>query len=111
MAWSEYTCVRKRCLSLRHSGRDAFSEAVIFLPRFVTRYYNLTLKITASVLHGLRKRVRESIDGVRTSVSYSIYLVSQEIVAALKSERAALGSRYIEVRRLVSLQKAHYPDV
>ena len=38
-----YTCVRKR--SPRH---DAFSQAIIFLPRSTT-----------SVLHGLRKRVRE----------------------------------------------------
>ena len=47
------------CLAPRHSGRDAFSGAIIFLLRFVTKYYSLTLKITASVLHGFRKRVRE----------------------------------------------------
>ena len=45
---NSYTCVRKRCLSLHHSDRDAFSGAVIFLPRFVTKPYSLTLKITAS---------------------------------------------------------------
>ena len=59
MALSEYTCVRKLCLAPRHSGRDAFSRAIIFLLRSVTKYYSLTLKITASVLHGLRKCVRE----------------------------------------------------
>ena len=59
MALSEYTCVRKLCLAPRHSGRDAFSKAIIFLLRSVTKYYSLTLKITASVLHGLRKCVRE----------------------------------------------------
>ena len=37
---------------------DAFSWVIIFLLRSVTKYY-MTLKITASVLHGLRKRVRE----------------------------------------------------
>ena len=56
---SEYTCVRKLCLAPRHSGRDAFSRAIIFLLRSVTKYYSLTLKITASVLHGFRKCVRE----------------------------------------------------
>ena len=59
MALSEYTCVGKLCLAPRHSGRDAFSRAIIFLLRSVTKYYSLTLKITASVLHGLRKCVRE----------------------------------------------------
>ena len=59
MALSEYTCVRKLCLAPRHSGRDAFARAIIFLLRSVTKYYSLTLKITASVLHGLRKCVRE----------------------------------------------------
>ena len=59
MALSEYTCVRKLCLAPRHSGRDAFSRAIIFLLRSVTKYYSLTLKITASVLHGLCKCVRE----------------------------------------------------
>ena len=59
MALSEYTCVRKLCLAPRHSGRDAFSRAIIFLLRSVTKYHSFTLKITASVLHGLRKCVRE----------------------------------------------------
>ena len=59
MALSEYTCVGKLCLAPRDSGRDAFSRAIIFLLRSVTKYYSLTLKITASVLHGLRKFVRE----------------------------------------------------
>ena len=51
-ASSEYTCVRKRCLSPRHSLRDVGDY---FSTNFVTRHYSLT----ASVLHGLRKRVRE----------------------------------------------------
>ena len=41
------------------SGRDAFLGADIFLQRSVTKHYSLTLKTTASVLHVLRKRVRE----------------------------------------------------
>ena len=65
------TGVRKRCLSLRHSGRDAFSEAVIFLPRFVTKYYSLALKITASVYITWTSQTRPRIDGVRKSMAYS----------------------------------------
>ena len=40
------------CLAPRHSGSDAFSRAIIFLIRSVTKYFSLTLKITASVLPG-----------------------------------------------------------
>ena len=74
MAWSEYTCIRKRCLSLRHSGCDAFSETVIFLPRFVTvkalqfDAKNNCFSITRT------SQTRPRIDGVRTSVAYLFLL-------------------------------------
>ena len=67
MALSEYTCVRKLCLAPRHSGRDAFSRAIIFLLRSVTKYYSLTLKITAKYYMDFATRPR--IDGVRQSVA------------------------------------------
>ena len=66
MALSEYTCVRKLCLALRHSGRDAFCRAIIFLLRSVTKYYSLTLKIITWTL-----QTRPRIDGVRQSVVQS----------------------------------------
>ena len=48
MAWSE-SYVYRRAIPTVH---DAFSRAIIL-------YYSFTLKITASVLHGLRKHVQE----------------------------------------------------
>ena len=51
MAWSDLYLCPKVMFIAAPFGRDAFSGVIISLPMFLTKYYSLTLKITASVIH------------------------------------------------------------